>query len=187
MQDKKEARKICRRKRNAVENLEAKSSAACEIILSSQKISDADTVLVYAAVGSEVKTDLLIDKLLQIGKNVGLPRCFENGIMKFYSVNSRSQLIIDKFDIPAPNSDCPLIDLTENTVCIVPGLAFTENGARLGYGGGFYDRFNAANPEIYTIGLTLEELLVDELPVLPHDMTVNSVATEERKVLCCAE
>ena len=70
------------------------------------------------------------------------------------------------------------------TVCIVPGLAFTEKGARLGYGGGFYDRFIAAYPEITTIALAYEAMITDSLPVQEHDMTVELIVTEERTVLC---
>lgn len=187
MQDKKTIRSICREIRGAVKDAELKSIAAAENILSFNKIISADTVLLYASIGSETKTDLLIKNLLANGKKVALPRCSDNGFMTFYCISSITDLINGKYNIPEPASFCQEAEITHNTVCIVPGLAFTNSGARLGYGGGYYDRFTAANPGIYTIGLTFEELILSELPVLPHDLTVNAIATEERMVLCCAE
>ena len=72
----------------------------------------------------------------------------------------------------------------ESSVCIIPGLAFTEDGGRLGYGGGYYDEFILANPQLYTIALAYEELIVQQLPLMQHDLKVDLIVTEERTVLC---
>jgi len=65
-------------------------------------------------------------------------------------------------------------------VVIVPGLAFTAGGGRLGQGGGWYDRFLAAvRPECTTIGVCFAEQVVDELPLEPHDVRVDVVVTDE--------
>ena len=69
-------------------------------------------------------------------------------------------------------------DITEKTVCIVPGYAFTPDGRRLGKGGGYYDRFLAKYPEIRTLGLTYSVLLQEDIPTEPHDIVVDAVITD---------
>lgn len=187
IQDKKILRKIYLEKRSNINDRERRSALAADNILASAKIIAADLILLYVSVGSEAETSYLTDMLIQAGKKVAMPKCSENGIMTFHIIGSRKDLQPGKYNIPEPCPKCPIAELTEKTVCIVPGLAFTEEGGRLGYGGGYYDRFTAAFPELFTIGLTFEELIVPELPILPHDLRVNAIATEERMVLCSAE
>ena len=104
--------------------------------------------------------------------------------MTFHTVTSLSQLNEGKYGISEPDSALPQPIINEYTVCIVPGLAFTPDGGRLGYGGGFYDRFLADNPGVYTIALAFDAMIVDELPLSAHDLKVDSIVTEERMVLC---
>lgn len=187
MQDKKSLRRIFMEKRGSIRDRERKSAFAANRILAYEKIINADTILIYVSVGSETGTSILIDSLIERGKIVALPKCSNNGSMIFHSVSSIRELVPGMYNIPEPRENCPVAEITGKTVCIVPGLAFTENGGRLGYGGGYYDRYTAAFPELFTIGLTFEELIVPELPILPHDLRVKAIATEERMVLCSAE
>lgn len=187
MTDKAELRRLCKEKRSAVAEQNLKSEKAVKILLKSNQILNADTVLVYASIGSEMKTFQLIEKLLQLSKNVALPKSEDNGIMTFYQISSLKELIPGKYGIPEPSNVNNVPDITDKTVCIVPGLAFTENGRRLGYGGGYYDRFLCANPHIFKIGYTYEDLIIPDIPVMPHDLKVNAIVTEERMVLCSDE
>ena len=156
-------------------------------MLSLECIEEADTVLAYAAFGSEIDTYALVEQLISMNKNVALPKSEEDGRMVFHIIESAADLHEGMYGISEPDDTLPEPEINEKTVCIVPGLAFTEKGCRLGYGGGYYDRFLAANPQIYTIALSYEELIVDELPIMAHDFKVNSIVTEERTVLCDAE
>lgn len=187
MEDKKLLRKIYSDKRAAVASKAQKDASIAKHILSSDIIASADNVLLYASFGSEVSTNVIIEELLKDGKNVALPKCAENGRMNFHIITSLSQISAGKYGIAEPDSSLPVPVFSEKTVALVPGLAFTPNGNRLGYGGGFYDRFLAEYPFIYTIGITYEELIAASLPCLPHDLSVRALATEERMVLCCAE
>lgn len=184
MQDKKYLRRLYKEKRSLIGQKESKASAAADILLECNKIAAADTILLYASFGSELGTGYLIDKLLSLKKKIACPKCYDNGIMKFYYISSPDSLKPGKYGIPEPDESNDTPEITDRTVCIVPGLAFTETGIRLGYGGGFYDRFTAVFPKLYTIGFTYEELLVAELPALSHDLRVNAVVTEERMVYC---
>lgn len=164
-----------------------KDGLISNIILSSERITNADTVLLYASFGSEVSTVQIIETLFKTNKKIAIPRCRENGRMTFHIITSMSQTSKGKYGITEPDESLPVPEYSENTVALIPGLSFTEKGERLGYGGGYYDRFLAEYPFIYTIGVTYEELIAASLPCLPHDLTVCALATEERMVFCCAE
>ena len=105
--------------------------------------------------------------------------------MTFHKISELSQLVENprSYGIREPSGSLPCPEITSDTVCIVPGLAFTENGARLGYGGGFYDRF-LKDHNVHTIALAYEACITDSLPEEQHDLRVGKIVTEERTVLC---
>lgn len=185
--DKKSLRSFYKKIRSEITDRVSKENQAAERILGLDIIKNADYVLNYCQVGSELSTTLITEKLLETGIHVAFPKCRDNGIMTFHTVNSLNELNIGKFGIPEPEGVSVQPDFTHKTVCIVPGLAFTENGERLGYGGGFYDRFLSANSQIFSVALTFEQLIASELPVMSHDVRVNAIITEKRMVLCSAE
>ena len=184
MDNKKELRKVFSHLRAEVKDKVSKDMDITERLLEEEKIIEADTILLYASFGSEVDTYLLIDKLIEMGKNVALPKCDSERSMTFHIIGSVADLHEGMYRIPEPDSALPQPVITEKTVCIIPGLAFTEEGGRLGYGGGYYDAFILEYPDIYTIALAYEELIVDQLPLMKHDLTVDVIVTEERTVLC---
>ncbi len=181
--DKKELRKHFSAVRNSARS-DAADSAIAESVLADEHIRNADTVLLYASFGSEADTWQIAEQLLSSGKNVAFPLCHKDGIMSFHLVNQLSELSEGHYGIREPDSASPQPSLSGNTVCIVPGLAFTPDGGRLGYGGGFYDRFLSAHPHIYTIALAYDACITGSLPVMQHDIKVDSIVTEERKVQC---
>ena len=187
MEDKKSLRKHFNAIRAAITDKSAKDADITERLLAMERIEEADTVLAYAAFGSEIDTYAIVDSLLSMHKTVALPRSEPGGSMTFHIIESAADLHDGLYGISEPDITLPVPELSDKTVCIVPGLAFTEKGGRLGYGGGYYDRFLASNQHIYTIALSYDELIVDELPIMAHDLRVDSIVTEERTVLCDAE
>lgn len=187
MPDKRSLRKQFREIRGSISDKQVRDEKIAERLLNWSRISSADTVLIYASIGSEIDTGSITEFLLQSGKTVALPKCRENGIMTFHVISSLSQLKKGSYNIPEPDGTSESPEITSETVCIVPGLAFTADGGRLGYGGGFYDRFTSLYPELFTVGLAYEKLITGYLPILPHDLKVNAIATEERIVLCSAK
>ncbi len=138
---------------------------------------EADTVLIYCSTKDEPDTRGLIGWLLYTGRNVALPVCESEGVMVFYVIRSMEELKPGAYGILEPvGRTMPVI--TDKTLCIVPGLAFTKNGARLGKGGGYYDRFLEAHPGMRTMGLTYRCLLQDTIPCEAHDCPVDVVITE---------
>lgn len=184
--DKKELRSVYLNKRADINDRHLKDSSISMRILNSEKIKNADVILLYASFGSEISSYIIIEKLLNQNKTVALPKCRANGVMSFHIITSLTELTKGKYNIPEPNENLPSPSITDKTVCIVPALSFTLNGERLGYGGGYYDRFLADNPNVFSIGLTYETLIAPKLPVLSHDLKVNEIVTEERTVLCGA-
>ncbi len=184
MENKQELRKEFSHLRAEVKDKVSKDMDITERLLEEEKIIDADYILLYASFGSEVDTYLLIDKLIEMGKKVALPKCGNERSMTFHLIGSVADLHEGMYRIPEPDSALPQPVITDKTVCIIPGLAFTEDGGRLGYGGGYYDAFILEYPHIYTIALAYEELIVDQLPLMQHDLTVDLIVTEERTVLC---
>lgn len=137
-----------------------------------------DSFLVYVSIRSEVETVKIIDYLLRNGKSVSVPYC-KNQTMYFYSINSLDDLIVGAFGIPSV--DISISDKTKNfnnTLCIVPAISFDNNGNRLGYGGGYYDRF-LSEYKLPTLGLCYEKCISDFIPSESFDIKINYVLTEK--------
>lgn len=166
-----------------------KDRRIAERLLSLELVQDADIILMYASFGSEIDTWNISEKLLERHASIAYPLCIENSEMTFHIAASLSQLRSSKgkYGICEPDSSLPIPALTDKSVCIVPGLAFTEKGGRLGYGGGYYDRFLARHSYLRKISLSYEALIASELPIMPYDLRTDIIITEERTVLCNAE
>jgi 5-formyltetrahydrofolate cyclo-ligase len=144
------------------------------------KIDNADTVLLFSSIGSEPDTRFFADELHKKGINAAYPKCGENGEMTFYIVNSHDKLKSGKYGIAEPEENIADIpEITDKTVCIVPGLAFTADGKRLGYGGGYYDRFLSKN-RVITVGLTYERCICNQINKENFDIPVDYILTENR-------
>jgi len=144
----------------------------------------ADCVLLYASFGSEIDTWKIAELLWKKSVPTAFPRCGKNGEMTFHTVSSPDELKEGSYGIREPDPILPQPEITRNTVCLVPGLAFTLKGERLGYGGGYYDRFLSRFPQTVRVSLAYEELIAESLPVMPYDQKTGYIVTQERTVLC---
>ncbi len=147
------------------------------------ELAGADLVLAYLSFGAEVDTRALIAWAWDAGKRVALPCCVPGTrALDWYITDSFEGLVRCRFgmDEPAPDS-ARALDPSQagpRAVALVPGLAFDRRGFRIGYGGGFYDRFLAAFPGV-SVGLCRDAALLPALPGLePHDQPVAAVVTE---------
>lgn len=145
-----------------------------------------DTFLLYASFGTEIDTFSIAEELF--GKyTVAFPKSHKDGIMTFHVVKSTDELHKGMYGIYEPDASLPRPFITDRTLCVMPGLAFMQDGSRLGYGGGYYDRFLAKYPQIHKTALSYEELITDNLPVMQHDLKADYILTPERMILCHAE
>ena len=149
-----------------------------ESFIKSRYFSDFSSFLIYVSCGTEVDTRRIINFLLQNKKRVAVPYC-SGSVMTFHKINSIDDLVSGAFGIPTVNTENSTeIKDFSGGLCIVPALAFDRSGNRLGYGGGYYDRFLAAN-KIETLGLCFEKCFTDELPAESFDIKIGSVLTEK--------
>lgn len=163
-----------------------KSKIIWSRVVQTWEFQQADSVMLYAAFGSEVQTDLLIESTLAADKRLILPRVNPGSPeLELYFVDDVSQQLASGYcGIPEPVAERCLRTLLEEVNCVIaPGIAFDRFGGRLGYGGGYYDRLlNALGPAQarVSIGLGYEIQVVDEVPQGFFDARVAVLATELR-------
>lgn len=141
----------------------------------------ASLLLAYVSQGSEVDTLQLMVRALAEGKTVACPRCSKKDhTMTFHRITALDQLSEGAYGIFEPQPDAPQVLPQElaDSVCLVPGLSFDASGARLGYGGGYYDRFLAQYSGT-AVGLCrAESLSVSPLPQDEYDVRVDIVVSD---------
>ncbi len=142
------------------------------------EFNQAKSLFCYISYLSEVETTNLIDALLKQKLNLSVPKIMSKSEMLAVPLESLSDLVPDKMGILTPKSNQPAMGPFD--VVITPGLGFTTNGERLGYGRGYYDRWFANNQARLKIGLAFEIQMVEELPVESTDMALDILVTEER-------
>ena len=142
----------------------------------------ARNIMLYCSVKREPATPEIAKIAFAAGKTVAYPLCYRNGIMQARIVADLSRLKPAMLGIPAPSETDPAIDPEDLDLIIVPALTYDKSGFRLGYGGGYYDRY-LAGISAFTVGIARDRLIRDELPGEPHDIAVKCVITESG-ILC---
>ncbi len=152
-----------------------------ERLLQHPDVHRAKTVLLYAHHDTEVATDDLAKELMKRGKAVAYPKMTTvPGLMTLWRIKNLDALIEHKHGIRAPDvtRSTPIEPMTVDCI-IYPGLAFTKGLARLGQGGGYYDRLSTKVADnCARIGVCFETQIADELPLEAHDAKVHWVVTE---------
>ena len=178
-----EEKKVLRRKLKEIRNSipeELRKNYSAKILLNLDKIDEykaAENVLLFANAGSEVYTDDIFLSCIQNGKSVFYPKVVGED-MVFVKVSDLNELIPAYRGIREPSETLTGPDTLSDAVVICPGLGFTKCGERIGYGGGFYDRFISKNPELYRIGVCFEAQICDHIPSEENDFKMNTVVTE---------
>lgn len=164
----------------SVEKILVYSSQIFNSVINRAEFKGADVILSYVSFSSEVDTHFLISYALNIGKKVAVPKVYPFGEMKFFLIDSIDELSAGAYGIPEPNPVKELILEDEKKyVIILPGVAFDDNKYRLGYGGGYYDRFLANHPHLYKIMLAYElEKREYALPFDCYDIKSDIIITE---------
>ena len=137
--------------------------------------SFSDTLYVYLPIQNEVPTVPLIEAAWRAGKKTAAPVVHGNR-MDFMYFDDFRQLRKGAYGIWEPDGSCEIAHC-ENSLVLVPGLAFDRRGYRLGYGGGYYDRFLSLEPLHFTIAPCFDFQLLELLPSESHDLPV-------RQILC---
>lgn len=172
--------KACRMKLTAKE-LELKSQQIQQKLLALPVLQSAQNIMCYVSKDNEVKTHSLIKLLLKQGKTVAVPFVLGRGLMQPAVVTSFSDLVLADFQTLRPRE---LKLLTESIdLNIMPVLAVSKTGDRVGWGGGFYDRLIMKYQPGFNLCLAFDCQIFDVLPVTLLDQKVDGVVTESRHVL----
>ncbi|MBO5415846.1 MAG: 5-formyltetrahydrofolate cyclo-ligase [Clostridia bacterium] len=159
----------------------------CREITSLACFRFADTVLMYYPIKGEIDITPVAAEAFARGKRVAYPICdTESRTMTFRYVESLSELREGSYSIPEPHESAPAFDGGEHALCIIPAFAFDKDGYRLGYGGGYYDRFLKSFVGT-ALGAVYSEFLTDALPRGYYDIAASVVVTERGSVITNAE
>ena len=173
--DKKELRRAIRERKRAMTEEEIVSRSAKLVVLFTQSdaYKNAKTIYGYLPYNQEVRTVPMLEQALRDGKRVAVPKVYGDE-MKFLYLDDLTKVSKGYAGIPEPIADGPVADDTTALV-LMPGLAFDPQGHRIGYGGGFYDKFLAAEPNHPTLALCYEFQMLPVLDTEEHDIPVDTV------------
>ena len=180
MEKKKQIRKevIAKRLQMCESEVKDKSRTITKMVLGLQRYLDADTIFCYVDFRNEVKTRMIIADAWSRGKCVAVPRV-EGNVMNFYQISSWEDLRCGTMKIEEPVSECRKIN-TRKGFMVMPGVAFDEKMHRIGYGGGYYDKYLEMEHDIYVVAVAYENQIYEKLPVEEHDLSPKMVVTEKR-------
>ncbi|MFA6814068.1 MAG: 5-formyltetrahydrofolate cyclo-ligase [Candidatus Pacebacteria bacterium] len=180
IEKKKELRAQFKLKREQLgeEEIKLKSQLITKKVLSLSEFKKAKNIMCYVSKDTEVFTHALIKKILEIGKTVSVPFIVKRGIMKAAVIKDFSELVEASFETLQPQTNNFLnekIDLN-----LVPALAVSKKGERLGWGAGFYDRFISDYQPQLNLALIFDCQFVEELPATAFDQKIDGVMTESQ-------
>lgn len=178
MEEKKVIRKqiFAARKAHTDQQIDDWSKVITETVTSLSEYRDCHRVLAYADYNHEVMTKYMIEAAWKDGKEVAVPKVVGQD-MVFYKLTDFTQLEEGYFGIPEPARG--EIVQWEDALMIMPGVAFDRENHRVGYGGGFYDRFLEKHPQVKRVAVAFEFQMMPTVPVEPTDISPEIIVTEK--------
>lgn len=147
-------------------------------ILDLEEIRRSQHIFTYISCDGEVGTHDLINELLKLGKRIAVPKIIHSDHMEAVAFNDWDELETGQLGILTPKSCEPAAGNFD--VVITPGLGFTTEGFRIGYGRGYYDKWFATHQVQQKIAVTFDAQILESLPVTEFDVPVNMIVTESR-------
>lgn len=173
--DKKLLRQQIREKKRAMTpaEIEEKSETLTRLFLESPAYRQAKSLYAYLPYNQEVRTWAIIEAALADGKTVAVPKVYGD-TMRFIVLEGLDGIEKGYCGIPEPAADEPVAD-DPDALVLMPGLAFTRSGDRMGYGGGYYDKFLSAERSHPTLALCFDFQIVESIPTDTYDIPVDTV------------
>lgn len=173
--NKQELRRAIRERKRAMteEEIVERSNALAEKFYNSPVYQAASTIYGYLPYNQEVRTVPMLQRALDEGKRVAVPKVYGEE-MRFIYLEDLTQVSKGYAGIPEPIADAPVAE-DQRALVLMPGLAFDPQGHRIGYGGGFYDRFLAQEPHHPTLALCYEFQMQAHLDTEEFDIPVDTV------------
>lgn len=155
------------------EQIVSKSAALEQLFTASEAYQHAQSIYGYLPYNQEVRTIPMLQRALADGKRVAVPKVYGDQ-MRFIWMDDLSLVEKGYAGIPEPLADAPIAD-DPTALVLMPGLAFDRQGHRIGYGGGFYDRFLAEQPHHPTLALCYDFQVLEQLETESFDIPVDTV------------
>lgn len=177
--DKNEVRqliKACRQKLSQ-EEVKIQSGLIIERLKKSDIYRNAENVFLYISYNREVDTYMLLSQCLKDNKKVYAPRVLSKTDMEFFRISDEHDLVSGYMGIMEPLDSCKKAEI-KNGLFIMPGLAFDYDFHRIGYGGGFYDRYLSENNTFVKAALAFDFQLLDSIPYEEHDLKPDYIVTQ---------
>ena len=173
--DKTALRREIREKKKAMsmEEIETRSARLGELFAQTEAYKNAETIYGYMPYNQEVRTVPILEQAIRDGKRVAVPKVYGD-IMKFIYLEDLTQVEKSDMGIPEPVADEPVAE-DQTALVLMPGLAFDKEGHRIGYGGGFYDKFLMAEPNHPTVALCYDFQMLPHVETEAHDIPVDCV------------
>lgn len=154
-------------------------------IISCKNYQNATTVFCFVSTKDEINTHPVLEHAFHSGKRVVVPKCIGKGIMHAFEIHTFEDLECGKFGILEPCSYCHLVSPEEIDFAILPCLSCNWEGYRLGYGGGYYDRY-LVNAPFKSAVICYKELICETIPIekydLKADMVISDFILEEQEI-----
>ena len=173
--DKIALRREIREKKKAMstEEIDVRSARLRELFAQTEAYKNAETIYGYMPYNQEVRTVPILEQAIRDGKKVAVPKVYGD-IMKFIYLEDLTQVEKSDMGIPEPVADEPVAE-DQTALVLMPGLAFDKEGHRIGYGGGFYDKFLMAEPNHPTVALCYDFQMYAHLDTEEFDIPVDLV------------
>ena len=184
---KKEQRKVQLQKLKEIDQIgfQQKCFGIEQFLFQSPEWQNSRTIEITISKPPELNTWNIIKRGWEEGKKIVVPKCLpEKRQLIFYELHDFHQLEQSYFNLYEPDpKKSTSVHNSSIELMIVPGLAYTIQGYRLGFGGGYYDRL-LSDFSGRTVSLAFEEQLIDTMPIEPFDMKVMTILTEKRRINC---
>ena len=183
--NKKSLRKEMLQKRSQLtkKEINMRSEIISSLLYKTEHYKKSKTIMAFINFGSEINTRYIIEHSIDLGKSVVIPVTEpEIKKLKVSKMLNYSELEIGHYNILTPKDEfLRFIDPNEIDLVLVPGLIFAKNGYRVGYGGGYYDRFfSNLKPNVVKIGISFDLQVQDRVPTDQYDLPVDFILTEKR-------
>ena len=160
-------------------------SQIAERLFNRPEYRDARIIYCYMSFKDEADTASIIDESLRLGKQVALLRVSGKRKMEFFFISGQKDLVTGFMGIKEPAGYCLEASApSEDALVLLPGLAFDRSGARLGYGGGFYDTYLAKHAGCKKAALAYSAQIAPEIPTEPVDVKTDMIITEKELIIC---
>ena len=153
-----------------------------EKLINMNFFKQAENIFIYVGFGSEINTADFIKDFLKMGKRIFIPRTnIEERTMEAVEISSLNNLVKDKYGILEPAKEIKAAGKLDLDLIILPGVVFDTLGGRIGYGGGYYDKYlENLGEKISKAALCYDFQLIDKVPIEEHDIKADCIITEKR-------